>query len=110
MNGELTRADLMETIRATAQEILEYNPDATDIGELYDAIHENADGLVNVYTYACAQEWLIANMPDPEDYDLECAPEDDINRRITIAMYGWYADELRLVLEDMLTARNEANA
>jgi hypothetical protein len=110
MNGELTRADLMETIRATAQEILDYNLSATEIDDLYDAIHENADGLVNPYYGACAQEWLVANMPDPDDYGMSTEPDDDINRRISIAMYGWYAHELSLVLEDLLTERNEAIA
>ena len=117
MNGEVTRADLLEAVRATAQEILEYDTEATDIDELYDAIHESADGLVNVYTYACIQEWITAGMPDAEDYGADAPIHEEpesttarIYREASVAMYYWYADGLRCELSDLLEERNEVNA
>ena len=117
MNGEVTRADLLEAVRVIAREILEYDTDATDIDELYDAIHEQADSLVNVYTYACIQEWLTVGMPDAEEYGADAPthenPEsttDRIYREASVAMYYWYADGLRCELSDLLEERNEVSA
>jgi uncharacterized protein YwgA len=39
-------------------------------------------------------------MPSPEDFDLE--GEGDINRRIAIAMYGWYSQRLTEEVEKLL--------
>jgi hypothetical protein len=113
MDNEITRADLLERVRAVAEEILEYNPDATDTDALYDAIYEQADGLVNVYTHAGIQEWLVAGMPDAEDFGGEAPhhenPEDTtarIYREASVAMYYWYADTLREELDSLIAKRD----
>lgn len=109
-NDTITEFDLLESVRHTAREILEYNTDATDIDDLADAIAESADGLVNVYTYACAQEWLAVGMPTPEDFGLENHPSGDIHKTISYCMYYWYDNKLTLELTELLDARNEARS
>jgi uncharacterized protein YwgA len=46
-------------------------------------------------------------MPSPEDFDLE--GEGDINRRIAIAMYGWYSQRLTEEVEELLDEREDDN-
>ena len=112
-NDTITRHDLLETVRATAKEILDYDTDATDIDDLDDAIHENADGLVNVYTYACIQEWITAGMPDADDYGADAPIHDEpdsttgrVYREASVAMYYWYRDELTNAVAELLEERN----
>ncbi len=117
MNGEITRADLLENVRASAQEILDYKPEARDIDDLYDDIHEQADSLVNIYYLGAVQEWVVAGMPDAEDYGADAPIHEEpesttarIYREASVAMYYWYADEMTNALSDLLEARNEVNA
>ena len=107
-NDTITEHDLLESVRLVAQEILDYNPDATDATDVMDAIHEQADGLVNVYYYACAQEWLAVGMPEvPEEFHGEATT--DVNRLISLAMYNWYEGELVCAVEELLEERNEVD-
>lgn len=99
-NDTITERDLLESVRIVAQEILDYNPDATDPDDLDDAIHEQADGMVNVYTYACIQEWLAVGMPDAEDYGADTGGT--IIQQVMASMYFWYRDQLTEALADML--------
>lgn len=110
MSDEITERDLLEAVRATAQEILDWNPDATDIDQLPDnTLNESADGLVNVYTYPCAQEWLAVGMPLTEDLVGETF-EGDVHEQIRFGMYFWYQNQLIEELTELLDARNEATA
>jgi hypothetical protein len=106
-NDTITEHDIMETVRESAKEILKYNTEARDLDDVIDEIHDTADGLVNPYYYACAHEWLVVGMPSPEDFDLE--GEGDINRRIAIAMYGWYSQRLTEEVEELLDEREDDN-
>lgn len=89
----ITEFDLLESVRAVAREILEYNPDAVSTDDLEDALHEQADSLVNVYTYACAQEWLAVGMPTTDELVGETF-EGDVHKQIAFAMYYWYQNQL----------------
>ena len=108
-NDTITEYDLLESVRLVAREIMDYLPDETDEDDdpIREAINEHADSLVNVYHYACAQEWLAVGMPDSIDYTGEHA-EGDINRQITVAMYYWYNDKLTNAVHDLMTIRNGA--
>lgn len=108
-NDTITERDLLETVRMVAKEILDYNPDATELQDLDDAISESADGLVNVYYRGCAEEWLVAGMPTPEDFGLENHPEGDIHKTIAYTMYYWYDERVREAVAQLLEQRNDAS-
>lgn len=108
-NDTITVYGLLETVRMVAREVMEYNPDATDIDELYDAISEHADGLVNVYYRGCAEEWLAVGMPTPKDFGLENHPSGDIHQTIAYTMYYWYDERVREAVKQLLDQRNDAN-
>lgn len=112
-NEIITEYNLLENVRLVALEVMNYNPDATDIGELAAATSEQAEGLVNVYYYGCVQEWVAVGMPNVEDYgsDAPIHDEDDITtgriyREASAAMYWWYEEKITDVLIQLLEQRN----
>jgi hypothetical protein len=107
--------ELQQSVRAAAEEIMEWNSDATDVFDLVDAIHEQAEGLLNVYYYGCTQEWVAVGMPTLEDFDLEIhnLTNKDIHAQISTIMFCWYKTNLERVVEELIevrTAQNEVNA
>ena len=101
-NDTITERDLLESVRLAAQEILDYHGGLIlDVDDVDDDIHEQADGLVNVYTYACMQEWLAVGMPEAEDYTGEQA-EGTIIGQVMAGMYYWYRDQLTEAVRDLV--------
>jgi hypothetical protein len=88
--------------------MLEYN-DGTTVDDFEDALHEYADGMVNVYYTGVIEEWAVAGYPDADDYSGEYPVHgwDDttlqrVAREATVAMYYWYRDELTCELDKRL--------
>jgi len=100
-NDTITRADLLESVRGAITEMLDYAPNATSDDDFEEALHEYADGLVNVYHTGAVEEWAVAGYPDAEDLG-GVYPEhlrDDttlqrVAREASVAMYYWYHTEL----------------
>jgi len=107
-NDTITRHDLLENVRGAVTEMLEYN-DGTTVDDFEDALHEYADGMINVYYTGAIEEWAVAGYPDAEDFG-GCYPEhgkDDttlqrVASEATVAMYYWYRDELTCELDKRL--------
>jgi hypothetical protein len=111
-NDTITEHDLLESVRGAITEMLDYHFIDTDtaVTEDFDeALHEYADGLVNVYYTGAVEEWAVAGYPDIEDLGGEY-PEHDKNdttlqriaREASVAMYYWYHTELTRELEERL--------
>jgi hypothetical protein len=98
---------MMSAVESAADEIMEYNPDAVDVDDVCDAIDEQADGLVNVYTRNCIEEWLVAGMPDAEDYGADTGGT--IIQQVMQAMFFWYRDELTSRVDMLIANKSEVN-
>jgi ribulose 1,5-bisphosphate synthetase/thiazole synthase len=94
-----TIQDMRESIKLAAREIIEWNA-GMNVEQLDDAIAEQSDSLVNVYTRPCVEEWLAAGMPTLDEYGIESSGE--IFKDIMAAMFFWYENELREVLAELL--------
>ncbi len=102
---------MMSAIESAADEIMEYNPDAVDMDDdnVRDAIREYADGLVNVYTRNCIEEWLVAGMPEAEDYGAEASPDGTIVERVMLGMFFWYEEKLTDRVDMLIANKGEVN-
>jgi hypothetical protein len=98
-----TIQDMRESIKLAALEIIEWNENA-GLDELHDAISEQSDSLVNVYTRPCVEEWLAAGMPTLDEYGVETSG--DTIKDISAAMFFWYENELRNTLAELLAPVN----
>ena len=94
-----TIQDMRESIKLAAREIIEWNA-GMNVEQLDDAIAEQSDSLVNVYTRPCVEEWLAAGMPTLNEYGI--ASSGEIFEDIMAAMFFWYENELREVLAELL--------
>ena len=107
INDTITRHDLLEQVSRAVNEMMDYSPDAITIEAFDTALHEYADGLVNVYYTGAIEEWAVAGYPDAEDFGGEY-PEHDkddstlnrIAREASVAMYYWYYTELTRELSE----------
>lgn len=107
MKTENIEFEMRESIRVAAGEIVADYPDAVDVDDVHEIIWETADGLVNVYTYPCVQEWVAAGMPDFDDFFMDANPGDSITEQIQRVMFLWYESKLHAAVAEMIAERNE---
>ena len=108
-NAELWReasselySDIWQSVRDAGAEILEYNRDAVDVSDVADAITEQADGLIPVYTGEQVREWYALGLPDLDDSGMS---DGSVFGTITASLFEWYHRELWQVVEDLLGER-----
>jgi hypothetical protein len=102
--------------------MLDYNfidvHDGATVDDFDEALHEYADGLINVYYTGAIEEWATAGYPDAEElggeypeHNKDDATIQRVAREASVAMYYWYHTELTRELGEQLTARiSEATA
>lgn len=97
-----TRAGMLETIELASREIVEYLTDENgeiDTTNLDDALTDNADSLVPVYTGERYREWYAADFPQPDDYGLESV---GTSEDMATGLFGWYLEALTRKVSELL--------
>lgn len=100
----VTFSEMWESVKLAGREILEYNPEATELSDVFDDVTEQADSLIPVYYSEQVREWYALGSREPEDSGLS---DGSTFGNITASLFEWYHDQLSRVVSDMLAERVE---
>jgi hypothetical protein len=113
MNDTITEHDLLEAVRGSVAEMIEYTK-SLNADDYDDYISEQADSLVSPWYTGVINEWYAANCPDAEllggeypEHDKEDSTLMRIAREASVAMYYWYHAELVRELDEQLEQAQE---
>lgn len=99
----VTFSEMWESVKLAGREILEYNPEATELSDVFDDVTEQADSLIPAYYSEQVREWYALGLPEADYNNAQAG----IFAGIQSALFEWYHDQLSRVVSDMLAERVE---